>query len=253
MLYRCILGSYAFILFWGIIGIYVLPSLLIYYIIYPFTKYPQDTFQALAASIYKIFFKLVPKINLKLDLLDDVPQSAIYVSSHQSSLDYPVVGSFIKKYIILTNINIYNIPFISLVSRLIGVRHLNKKNLDEVNKTYSELEMMLAQNRNVILFPEGTRHVGKKLCKFKKGAFRLAMKTNKPLIPIVIEGSALTLPKRSRCYATTAQTTLHVKMLSPIYPENFESEKELLEYTQNVIQKQKDILSDVTNSHTLMV
>jgi len=205
-------------------------------------KYPQDAFQYLSSVIYKIFFILVPKIHLKLDLLEDIPQSAIYVSSHQSSLDYPILGSFIKRYLSLTNINMNVIPIASTASRLIGIRYLNSNNLDEVAKTYKEFEDVLLDNRNIMLFPEGTRHTGAKLGKFKKVAFRLAMNTNRPIIPIVIEGSGKVLPKGSPCYATLDKTIVHVKMLDPIYPENFSSEMELLKYTQDLIQKQKDVL-----------
>ena len=239
---NCILSFYALVLFWGTISIFLIPSFLIYFAIYFFTKYPQDTFQKLAAVIYKIFFFLVPKISLKLDLLEELPQSAIYVSSHQSSLDYPILGSFIQRYLSLTNINIHVIPFASFTAPLIGIRYLNPKNLNEVSRTYKEFEEMLLDNRNIMLFPEGTRHTGPKLGKFKKVAFRLAMNTKRPIIPIVIEGSGKVLPKGSPCYATLERTVVHVKMLEPIYPENFSSEVELLQYTQDVIQKQKDIL-----------
>ncbi|MCF6330663.1 MAG: 1-acyl-sn-glycerol-3-phosphate acyltransferase [Sulfurimonas sp.] len=239
---NCILSLYALFLFWGLIFLFFPFSILIYLLMYFFVKYPQDTFQELSALIYRIFFKLVPRIHLKLDLLDNTPKSAIYVSSHQSSLDYPILGSFIPKYLSLTNINVKMIPIANIGSRLIGIRYLNKNNLSMVEKTYKEFENVLLDNRNIMLFPEGTRHTGAKLGKFKKIAFRLAMNTNRPIIPIVIEGSSRVLPKGSPCYATLDDTTIYVKMLEPIYPEKFSSEKELLEYTQNIIQNQKDIL-----------
>ena len=239
---NCILSFYAFILFWGIIFAFFIPSLLIYFIIYFFVKYPQDKFQEISALIYRIFFSLVPKISLKLDLLEKLPKSAVYVSSHQSSLDYPILGSFIKRYLSLTNIKINLIPIASMGARLIGMRYIDKNNLDEISKLYKEFEETLLDDRNIILFPEGTRHTGSKLGKFKKLAFRLAMNTNRPIIPIVIEGSGTVLPKGSPCYKTLKRTVVHVKMLEPIYPKNFSSEQELLKYTQDIIQKEKDIL-----------
>ena len=238
-LLKCILSVYAFILFWGTIGLFTLPSLLIYFLVYPFKKYPQDTFQNLASVIYKIFFKLLPVVTLKFDLLDSLPKGAIYVSTHQSSLDYPILGYFIKSYLTVTNLNFTVIPFASFVGELIGARSLKKNNLGEIVKMYSEFEELLNDNRNIIIFPEGTRSDGRKLAKFKKGAFRLAIKTGKPIIPIIIDGSAKILAKGNPCFKTTTKTVVNVKMLSPIYPDKFKDENELLNYTHLLMQYDK--------------
>lgn len=233
---NCILSSYAFVLFWGTIGIFTLPSLLIYFLVYPFVKYPQDTFQNLASVIYKIFFKLLPVVKLDFQLLDKLPDGAIYISTHQSSLDYPILGYFIKRYLTITNLNFTKIPFASFVGKLIGARSLDKNNLGEIAATYNEFEKILNDNRNIIIFPEGTRSDGVKLGKFKKGAFRLAMKTNRPIVPIIIDGTAKLLAKGDPCFKTTSQRVVSVKMLEPIYPDKFKDEMELLNFTHALMQ-----------------
>ena len=233
---KCILSSYAFILFWGTIVLFTLPSLLLYFIVYPFKKYPQDTFQYLSSVIYKIFFKFLPIIKLKFNLLDELPDGAIYISTHQSNLDYPILGSFIKRYLTVTNLNFTVIPFASFVGELIGARSLKQNNLGDIAKMYNEFEALLNDNRNIMIFPEGTRSDGLKLGKFKKGAFRLAMQTGKPIVPIIIDGSAKILEKGDSCFKTTATTVVEVTMLEPIYPDKFTSEVELLNYAHSLMQ-----------------
>jgi len=232
---KCILSVYAFFLFWGTIGVFVFPSLIVYFIVYFFVKYPQDYFQYLSSVIYKIFFKLLPAVDLKLTLLKNPPQGAIYVATHQSSLDYPILGSFIKHYLTVTNLNFTKIPFISYVGRLIGVRSLNKNNLGEIANIYQEFEEMLHNNRNIIIFPEGTRGDGGKLGTFKKGAFKLAMKTNKPIVPIQIDGSAKLLAKGDPCFKTTKKTPINVVMLPPVFPQDYKDETELLEDVKKIL------------------
>ena len=93
---------------------------------------------------------------------------------------------------------------------------------------YQEFEDILNDNRNIIIFPEGTRGDGKKLRTFKKGAFRLAIKTGKPIIPIQIDGSAKILAKGDPCFKTTKKTTVNVVMLNPVFPQDYKDEMELL-------------------------
>jgi len=236
MFLKCLLSIYAFSLFWGIIGVFVFPSLGVYFLVYLFVKYPQDYFQFLSAIIYKIFFKLLPVIDLKIYKSENLPDGAIYIATHQSNIDYPILGSFIKKYLTVTNLNFTRIPFASYVGKLIGARALNKNNLGEIAKMYQELEDILRDNRNVIIFPEGTRGNGKKIGKFKKGAFRLAMKTNKPIIPIQIDGSAKILAKNNTCFQTLSKTAVKVTILEPLYPENFKNENKLLEEAEKILQ-----------------
>jgi 1-acyl-sn-glycerol-3-phosphate acyltransferase len=231
----CILSSFAFILFFGLIGIFVIPSLIIYAIFYPFVKYPQDNFQYLSGTIYRIFFTLQPRVKLVTNLLREVPSSAIYVSTHQSNLDYPILGSFIDKYLIMTTMNFRKIPFISQIGHLIGIRHLDKNNLGKISATNDEFEQMLKENRNIVFFAEGTRSDGKKLGRFKKGAFRLAMKTGKPIIPIIINGSGDILSKGNFCFSSTKKEKIKVQMLEAIYPDKFSNESDMLKYTYNIM------------------
>lgn len=231
----CILSLFAFILFFGLIGLFVIPSLIIYGLFYPFVKYPQDKFQYLSGVIYKIFFTLQPRVELDIKLLKELPTSAIYVSTHQSNLDYPILGYFIKKYIIMTTMNFRKIPFISQVGHLIGIRHLDKNNLGKISKIYSEFEQMLKENRNVVFFAEGTRCEGRELGRFKKGAFRLAMKMNKPIIPVIIDGSGDFLSKGNFCFSSTKKTKIKVEILEAIYPAKFQNESDMLIYTYNIM------------------
>ena len=186
-------------------------------------------------------------MNLKFELLEELPDGAIYISTHQSSLDYPILGSFIKRYLTVTNLNFTVTPFASFVGELIGARSLKKNSLGDIAQMYNEFEELLNDNRNIIILREGTRSDGTKLGKFKKGAFRLAMKTGKPIVPIIIDGSAKVLAKGDPCFKTTSSTTVRVKMLEPIYPQAFKTEMELLNAAhlamsyQNIEKNNKDI------------
>ena len=236
---KCLLSLYAFLLFWGTIGVFVFPSLLIYFLSYPFTKYPQDIFQALSAVIYRIFFRLLGVVKLEFKLQELQEEGAIYIATHQSSLDYPILGSFIKRYLTVTNLNFTRIPFASFVGKLIGARALNKNSLGEIALMYKELEDILAENRNIIIFPEGTRGDGSKLGKFRKGAFRLSFNTGKPIVPIIIDGTAKLLAKGDYCFKSSDKTVVKVEMLDPLYPQDFLNEFQMMQKASELMAYQQ--------------
>ncbi|MCD6433082.1 MAG: 1-acyl-sn-glycerol-3-phosphate acyltransferase [Sulfurimonas sp.] len=243
---KCIIGSFAHFLFFGFIVLLIPPATLIYIIARFFTKDLEWFFQKSFALSNKIFFILVPKIVLKLDIPKELPHSAIYISTHQSILDYPILTLFVKRYIMLAKINLDAVPLVAFFSNLVGVKFLGKKKLDEVSRIYKELESVLNEDKSLILFPEGTRHVGRALEPFKRGAFKLSMKTGKPIVPVVIEGLTKILPRKSFCFKTNKKTVVHVKMLEPIYAKDFINDRELLKYAQKIMQQEKDRLCDIS-------
>ncbi len=235
-LIKCLLSLYTLILFWGLIILFVIPSLILYFIFYPFKKYPEDIFQWCASMIFKIFFKLHPLIVLKFELPPTIPNGAVFIATHQSSLDYPLLGSFILQYLTITNINIELIPIVSAISKLIGVRYANSKNIGKISIIYKEMENALKNNRNIIIFPEGTRDDGKNLKPFKKSAFRLSKNSNKPIIPIIIDGTGKLIAKGDLCFKIIQKTEILIKMLEPIYPDNFSSDKDMLKFAKEKMQ-----------------
>lgn len=246
MLLRCIIGSIGHFVFFGVMVVLIIPGYFIYLISKLFVDEPKYVFQWGANLCYKIFYFLVPRITLKKELLDDYPKSAVYVSTHQSILDFPALATFIKKYIIFANVNLGKFPTIAKITNLAGVRYIKGKTIDQMADIYKELESHLDEDKNVIYFPEGTRHEADKLLQFKRGAFRLAMKKNKPVIPIVIEGAQNILPKKTFCFKTTKKVTVYLKMLPPLYPKDFNDEIEMMKYAYEIMQKTKNELSQLS-------
>ena len=73
--------------------------------------------------------------------------------------------------------------------------------------------------RNLILFPEGTRGSPGEVLPFKKGAASFSVKLNKPILPAVIHGSHKIWPRGKIFFSWP--TKIHVYILDPIYPESF--------------------------------
>ena len=75
------------------------------------------------------------------------------------------------------------------------------------------------EQRNLILFPEGTRGTPGELLPFKKGAARFALNLKKPILPAVIFGSHKIWPRGKVFFGLP--TKIKVFILEPIYPDSF--------------------------------
>jgi len=73
----------------------------------------------------------------------------------------------------------------------------------------------LEQGYSLFLFPEGTRSPDGTIQGFHRGAFYLATKYRVPVVPIVLEGTNIVLPKRS---ARVNPGPVLVHVLDPVHP-----------------------------------
>lgn len=122
-------------------------------------------------------------------------QSYIYVSNHTSFLDIPGLWMIIpgeKKP--LAKKELLKIPVFGWIARSAAVivdrssGESRKRSLDSLKKT-------LADGTSILLFAEGTQNRSKEaLQPFKDGAFRLAIDTQQPILPMVVVGAGPLMP-----------------------------------------------------------
>jgi 1-acyl-sn-glycerol-3-phosphate acyltransferase len=74
-----------------------------------------------------------------------------------------------------------------------------------------------------MMFPEGTRSPTGRLRGFKPGAFNLAQDAKRPLLPIVVHGTAFALPKRGVILQGRHQIVIEI--LDPISYTTFADEE----------------------------
>lgn len=81
---------------------------------------------------------------------------------------------------------LYLVPFGQL-SWLAGVEFVNRKNSAQANKVLDDCERLLVNKSiKIWVYPEGTRSYGKGMLQFKRGAFKIAINAQAPVVPIVI-------------------------------------------------------------------
>jgi len=138
--------------------------------------------------------KVIKNIQQKID----VNKSYIYIPNHTSLFDIPVIISTTGGNTrIMYKEELEKIPLFGWCLKLspyISVKRDDKENSLE---GFKQALNAINSSDSVIIFPEGTRSVDGSLGEFKKGAFLLAMKSGKEIIPVAIKGTNELLSKGS--------------------------------------------------------
>ena len=122
-------------------------------------------------------------------------KSYIYVCNHTSYLDIPglclaLPGQFRP----LAKKELLKIPIFGWIARTAAVI-VDRSNHDSRVKSLEKLAQTLSKGISILIFPEGTQNrSGEILQPFKDGAFRIALETKQPILPIMIEGAGKLMP-----------------------------------------------------------
>jgi 1-acyl-sn-glycerol-3-phosphate acyltransferase len=117
----------------------------------------------------------------------DPDKRYVFVSNHISYLDIPMILQAIQRdsFRILGKAEMTRIPLFGYIYGR-AVVLVDRATALSRSRSVRELKSMLATDRSVFIFPEGTfNETGQPLKSFYDGAFRLAIETQTPLVPIL--------------------------------------------------------------------
>ena len=123
--------------------------------------------------------------------------SRVIVSNHQSQLDILVCFTLFFHYKWVSKIEMFKLPFIGWNMTLNRYIRLKRGDKESIKQMLDDAEKALEQGSSVFFFPEGTRSATGNVKQFKPGAFYLAKKMKKAILPIAISGTTDALPKKS--------------------------------------------------------
>jgi 1-acyl-sn-glycerol-3-phosphate acyltransferase len=218
---RLRLLSLAFWIFLAVSSIVLFPvAVLIWAVTAPFDRRLRwlHRFTCFWASLYTW---LNPAWPLRLEGRERIRSDETYVmvANHLSLLDILVLFRLFTHYKWVSKIENFRVPFIGWNMRLNRYIELKRGDRASVVQMMQACETTLAEGSSILMFPEGTRSPTGKLRTFKPGAFELALRAQRPILPIVIRGTADALPKRG--FVLRGRHPIHVRVLEPIPWEKF--------------------------------
>lgn len=177
-------------------------------------------FRKLGKSISRINPNWQISISGNVDIDDRHPY--IVVCNHLSQADIPLISNLPWEMKWVAKKELFDTPLIGWMMKLAGDISVDRGASNRKEKTYEQVRYYLDNRCSVMFFPEGTRSRNGKLNAFKRGAFELAIKEQKPILPMVIDGTQNTLPKRSWKFGMAKHIKLRV--LDPISTEGLQEE-----------------------------
>ncbi|HTF21045.1 MAG TPA: lysophospholipid acyltransferase family protein [Chryseolinea sp.] len=121
-------------------------------------------------------------------------QSYIYVSNHTSFLDIPGLTILLGDYRPLAKKELLRIPIFGWIARSAAVI-VDRSSGESRKRSMDKLKRMLLDGLSILIFVEGTQNRTKEpLQPFKDGAFRIALDTQQPILPMVVVGAGPLMP-----------------------------------------------------------
>ena len=151
--------------------------------------------------------------------LIDPDETYVIVSNHQSLVDILVAFTLFTHFKWVSKAELFRIPLIGWNMSLNRYIKLQRGDSGSIKQMYNACAKHLSQGSSVYLFPEGTRSESGHMRPFKEGAFVLAKRLQRPLLPLVINGSRTAVPKNS--FNFHGKTHVEVTVLPSIVPEAF--------------------------------
>lgn len=165
-------------------------------------------------QFWSTMFMLVPPMSFSVTGTEHIKPDTQYffLANHLSNFDIPLLFRAIPTPIrYLAKKELYKIPVFAQALHVAGIVRIDRgagvASYAAINEGVARAE---ARGYSIIVFAEGTRSRDGELHPFKKGAFRMAISTGLPVIPVTLSGTWEVWPPGSKVfYRGHAHVVIH--------------------------------------------
>jgi len=147
------------------------------------------------------------------DVPTDPRRPYVVVANHESFVDILLISHLPFEMKWLSKSEFFKFPFAGWAMRIVGDIRLERGDVRSGVKALAECRKWLGRRVSVMIFPEGTRTPSGPLGEFHEGAFRIAIQTGAPILPLAVVGTREGLIKGDWRFG---RSDAEVRVLEPI-------------------------------------
>ncbi len=145
----------------------------------------------------------------------------VAVCNHVSLADVVLLGSLPWETKWVSKVAIFRIPLMGIMMRLAGDIPVRRGDQASRAEAYEALKAWVERGASVTIFPEGTRSKTGEMLPFRNGAFRLALETGTPILPMAVQGTREAIEKGSLVFG---RARARLAILDPIPVEGLDED-----------------------------
>jgi putative phosphoserine phosphatase/1-acylglycerol-3-phosphate O-acyltransferase len=139
---------------------------------------------------------------------------AVFLFNHRNNFDVFMVAALVKdNWTGVAKKELERNPLVGPLGKLLDAAFIDRADTASAVSGLAPIEAAARKGLSILVAPEGTRLDTQSVGPFKKGAFRIAMATNLPIVPIVIRNSDSVAGRNS---ATLNPGTVDIAVLPPV-------------------------------------
>jgi len=121
---------------------------------------------------------------------------AVFIFNHQSGLDSILMAQLTRRDVVgVAKKELETAPIVGPLLKAAGVVFVDRGDRAKAIEAMQPAVEAMREGLSVVVAPEGTRSATKKLGKFKKGPFHMAMAAGVPIVPVVLKNALDALPR----------------------------------------------------------
>lgn len=159
---------------------------------------------------------LNPFWKLKVEGLENIDhgKTCVIVANHQSLADIIIIYQMRTYFKWVAKKELLKVPFIGGLLWVNNHVMISRGDFGSIKAVYRQAAEWLRKGVSMLFFPEGTRSDSDEMNEFQNGAFKLAIKEKKPILPVFIGGTREAIPKGG--WVFKAKVSGRLAILPPI-------------------------------------
>lgn len=188
--------------------------------------FERDPRRVRTARWFRRLGRALAKVNpwlIKISGLENLQADEVYVivSNHQSLADIPVISHLRIDTKWLAKFELFRMPLVGWMLRMAGDIPVERSSQSKSARALLQCARCLRERCSVVFFPEGRRSRDGQVLPFAEGPFKLAIREQVSILPLVVEGSGNALPKNSWVFG--ARQDIHLQILQAVSVAGWDS------------------------------